>query len=575
MDKISPKKIAIYSRKSKITEKGESIENQIELCRRYIYAHYDGIEPSDIIVYEDEGFSGGHTDRPQFKKMLKDADKQKFSAVVCYRLDRISRNIGDFAKLIEKLNSLNISFISLKEQFDTSSPLGRAMMYIASVFSQLERETIAERIRDNMLELAKTGRWLGGVTPTGYTSEESRKVTVDGKSKKTFHLKLIHHEAKVVSVIFDKFLQTNSLTKTETFLMQNGYTTKNGKLFSRFTIKSILKNPVYMIADKAAYNYFVSHGVELFAKKCDFDGKHGIMAYNKTLQKRGRANQTRDMSEWIVTVGKHKGIISGKDWIKTQEQLLQNKSKAYRKPKSNVALLSGLLFCKNCGSYMRPKLGRTKNEDGERIYSYLCELKEKSLRHNCEIKNPNGNLLDKCVCEQIKRLPVDTYVFTRELESAKTLISGGRQRWDEELERLRKTCDGYGKQIEALVASLSTTAGTAASVYITDKINELHQKRQEIKNILKELETPSKKYALTDTQYYLAYGILSSFQNTFDKMDMEKKREALRTIIDKIVWDGENIHIYLSGTGKKAIPADKNGMPKTALQIIPKCDNSK
>ena len=84
--------------------------------------------------------------------------------------------VGDFAKLIEDLGDRHIDFISIREQFDTSSPMGRAMMYIASVFSQLERETIAERIRDNMHELSKTGRWLGGTTPTGYASESLSSV---------------------------------------------------------------------------------------------------------------------------------------------------------------------------------------------------------------------------------------------------------------------------------------------------------------------------------------------------------------------------------------------------------------
>ena len=110
--------------------------------------------------------------------MMKDSQKIAFAAIVLYRLDRISRNIGDFAKLIEDLGDRHIDFISIREQFDTSSPMGRAMMYIASVFSQLERETIAERIRDNMHELSKTGRWLGGTTPTGYASESLSSVTV-------------------------------------------------------------------------------------------------------------------------------------------------------------------------------------------------------------------------------------------------------------------------------------------------------------------------------------------------------------------------------------------------------------
>ena len=122
------------------------------------------------------------------------AKARKIRAIVVYRLDRISRSISDFSSLIEELGQLGIDFVSIRESFDTSSPMGRAMMYIASVFSQPERETIAERIRDNMHELAKTGR-----------------------------------------------------------------------SFIRFSIKSILQNPVYLVADKDAYPYFVDNEAELFA----------------------------------------------------------------------------------------------------------------------------------------------------------------------------------------------------------------------------------------------------------------------------------------------------------------------
>ena len=150
--------IAIYSRKSRYTGKGESIGNQIDLCREYIRTHYGDAAAEHAVVFEDEGFSGGNLNRPDFKKMMTAAKERKFKAIVVYRLDRISRNISDFSSLIEELGRLGIDFVSIRESFDTSSPMGRAMMYIASVFSQLERETIAERIRDNMHELAKTGR---------------------------------------------------------------------------------------------------------------------------------------------------------------------------------------------------------------------------------------------------------------------------------------------------------------------------------------------------------------------------------------------------------------------------------
>ena len=158
-------KIAIYSRKSKFTGKGESIGNQVELCKEYVRNLFGDSYGDRCVVFEDEGFSGGNLLRPDFMRMMDEVRKRKFKAIVVYRLDRISRNISDFTSLIDELTKLNVSFVSIREQFDTSTPMGRAMMFIISVFSQLERETIAERIRDNMYELAKTGRWLGGNTP--------------------------------------------------------------------------------------------------------------------------------------------------------------------------------------------------------------------------------------------------------------------------------------------------------------------------------------------------------------------------------------------------------------------------
>ena len=136
---------AIYSRKSKFTGKGESIENQVEMCKQY--GRNIGINTFEI--YEDEGFSAKNTDRPEFQRLMKDIKKKKFTHLICYRLDRINRNVADFSNTLEILNKYDISFVSIKEQFDTSNAMGRAMMNISAVFAQLEREPTAERIRDN------------------------------------------------------------------------------------------------------------------------------------------------------------------------------------------------------------------------------------------------------------------------------------------------------------------------------------------------------------------------------------------------------------------------------------------
>ncbi len=547
MKKQEAPKVAIYSRKSKFTGKGESIENQIELCRAYIAMHMPATAPEDILIFEDEGYSGGHLDRPKFQEMIKLVKKKKVNNIVCYRLDRISRNIGDFAQLIEALNDLGCGFISIKEQFDTSSPMGRAMMYIASVFSQLERETIAERIRDNMRELAKTGRWLGGVTPTGFGSQPVEKITIDGKLKKAFKLVPIDAEIAIVKLIFEKYIETDSLSATETFLILNNYKTKNNRDYSRFSIKNILENPVYMIADKAAFEFFEKHNVEIFGGKDSFDGKSGIMAYNKTIQKRGKAHETRDMSDWIIAIGKHEGIISGVDFSKVQSMLSKNKDKNYRKARSHVALLSGVLRC-SCGDFMRPKLSKTINADGDHLYSYLCTMKEKSKMKKCQMKNPNGNNLDKLVCDEIKKLSSEPSVFLSELERVRNEIKTDSESISSQLERLNKLKSDKERDIEKLTVTVTDSIGTPAEQHLLKKLND---DGAELKNIVRniaELESIAKQDVMTDTEFDLLKDLLLNFATTFDDMSIEQKRMALRTFLKKIVWDGESAHIYLFGS---------------------------
>ena len=247
------RKVAIYSRKSKFTGKGESIESQIDMCRTYLKLHFPEIKDEDILVYEDEGYSGGNINRPQFQKMLKECRNNNISRIICYKLDRISRSVGDFIKLTEELEKLHIEFVSINDNYETHTSTGRAMLAMTMVFAQLERETIAERIRDNMLFLAKDGRWLGGNTPTGYKSTETvGSIKLDGKTRKARMLEIVDEEADIVKLIFSKFLEYKSLTKVETYMIQHDILTKKNISFSRFAIKNILKNPVYMIADEQA-----------------------------------------------------------------------------------------------------------------------------------------------------------------------------------------------------------------------------------------------------------------------------------------------------------------------------------
>ena len=162
---------AIYARQSVNKADSLSIQGQIDLCRQK--------SGGEFRVYQDKGYSGKNTNRPAFQQMMADVERDLVQKIIVYRLDRFSRSIADFGRLWEILRRHNVEFVSINETFDTSTPMGRAMLNIIMVFAQLERETTAERVRDNYYQRAKLGSWPGGPAPYGFTI--GRLPGLDGK----------------------------------------------------------------------------------------------------------------------------------------------------------------------------------------------------------------------------------------------------------------------------------------------------------------------------------------------------------------------------------------------------------
>lgn len=531
--------IAIYSRKSKFTGKGESIGNQIELCRDYVRGMFGKEQAERCVIFEDEGFSGGNLRRPDFQKMLRLVRQGQFKAIVVYRLDRISRNISDFTNLIEELTKLNVSFISIREQFDTSTPMGRAMMFIISVFSQLERETIAERIRDNMHELAKTGRWLGGNTPTGYTSESICYASVDGKTRKMCHLKPVSQEAETVKAIFRTYLETGSLTATESELLRQNRKTKNGKYFTRFSIKAILQNPVYTEADERIYDYFVGNGADVCTDKASFDGSRGVMPYNRTDQEKGRTTVQLPMEDWIIAAGTHPPFIAASEWIRTQQMLARNGKKSYRKPRSHASLLAGRIYCV-CGARMRPKLTGRQTPQGEPQFHYVCRAKEQTHMRQCQSRNVDGNLLDSLVFSQLKQLSWDPDQMKKRLQAYCQHCRSEIRQKHGQIQELRQAQTDNRKKRDGLIDSLSVVEGTEAKRQVAKRIEILLNLDRELEEQIREQEINMSVNSATDLDMYTFHDILV-------EMPPEFRRQAAAQLIERVTWDGDTAHIVLFG----------------------------
>jgi len=526
--------IAIYSRKSKFTGKGESIQNQIQLCKDYAAKNYD---VEKLLIFEDEGYSGSNTNRPKYKEMIENAIYHKFDILICYRLDRISRNITDFTSLVELLSENSIEFISIRENFDTSTPMGRAMMFIASVFSQLERETISERIKDNMYSLAKSGRWLGGRTPTGFISKQVEYFDDINSKRKLYRLSPKPSELKLVTTLYNKYLELTSLTALETWTKKNNIKTRSGKLFDKSILKFILSNPVYAVADQAMFNYFSLLDSKISDHEEDFNGKHGLMVYNRHEEKKNRVLK-KNPSQWIVAVGLHKGTIPSKIWIDVQNLLNENRKKAPRSGTGKIGIITDLLKCKNCGSKMRISVSRRNNKV---YYYYKCLTKERSKGVDCNISNLNGKIADDLIISEISKIGhCKQSLYHHLCNELKEIRKISDPRFNKDvLQNEIKIYEGY---INNLTLQLSQLEDTSAGKYIIKQIEAFDKK---ILSLGSELETQDKDINTTENLKTISDEILSLINN-IDTLNFDEKKILIRSVVEKVIWDGSILEIKIS-----------------------------
>jgi DNA invertase Pin-like site-specific DNA recombinase len=260
---------AIYTRKS--TEEGleqefNSLDAQREACEAYVASQKaEGWVPLRD-RYDDGGFSGGTLERPALKRLLADIEAGLIDVVVVYKIDRLSRSLMDFAKLVEVFDRCGVTFVSVTQSFNTTTSMGRLTLNILLSFAQFEREVIGERIRDKFAASRKRGMWMGGFVPLGYDVKE-RKLVVN------------EAEAALVRHIFERFIQLGSVTLVVRELQAEGRVTKRGKPFDKGIVYKLINNRVYVgEAVHKGVSYPGEH--EAIIDRDTFDKVQAILATN-------------------------------------------------------------------------------------------------------------------------------------------------------------------------------------------------------------------------------------------------------------------------------------------------------
>ena len=376
-------RVAVYSRKSTdhgLEKEFNSCDAQEQACGSYILANESsGWKQAEI--YRDGGFSGGTTKRPAFQKMMTAIRNNEIDVVIVHRIDRLSRSLADFLQTIKVFEKHNVSFISVTQQIDTSTIMGKLILNILLSFAQFEREMISERTRDKIVAARKNGKFTGGRPVKGYNihrSDAGSKLVVDPE------------EAEQIRTIFELYLEKQSLIQTAKELNKLGWTTKKwttrkgtvqgGKRFDKKNLHGLLTNPVYI--GKTRY------GKEVFE-------------------------------------GEHESIIDMATWKKAQELLIRNArsgGSAGNAPRQTV-LLRNLLFCHHCGRPMRHTYTLKKNV---KYRYYICDTVRLQGKDACVTKRIPADQIEQFVIEQIRGLSNDTQLLLQTLEQTQIANSGQR-----------------------------------------------------------------------------------------------------------------------------------------------------
>ena len=483
---------AVYTRKS--TEEGleqefNSLDAQRESGESFIASQrHEGWQCLPA-RYDDGGFTGGNMERPALKRLMADIEAGKVDCVVVYKVDRLSRSLLDFARMMETFEKHGVSFVSVTQQFNTATSMGRLILNVLLSFAQFEREMISERVRDKIAASRRKGKWSGGMPLLGYTVKET-KLVVD------------EVEAQRVRQIFELYLEYQALLPVVTELNRRGWTSKHwttkkggrrgGRLFTKNSLYALLTNVTYI----------------------------GQLRYKDEVHR-----------------GEHQPIVPDELFRKAQALLHRNGHTGGRAVRNkHGALLRGLLRCGPCGCAM----SHTYTAKGNRRYRYyVCGTAQQRGWSECPSPSVPAGEIERFVVEQIKGIGRDPTILSKTLRQVRQQTEAGTEQLNHERTALQQQLRNDYARLQATAAMTNQCDRVSGLADLQDHIRTAERRLTEVDNELIALREQSIDESEVATT-------LAEFDQLWEALAPREQARVLELLVARVDYDGQRGKVSLT-----------------------------
>ncbi|OHB81023.1 MAG: resolvase [Planctomycetes bacterium RBG_16_64_10] len=505
---------AIYTRKS--TDEGldqefNTLDAQRESGEAYIKSQqHAGWEcvADRYDDYDDGGFTGGNMQRPALRRLMADIEAGKIECVVVYKVDRLSRSLLDFARMMETFERHQVAFVSVTQQFNTSTSMGRLVLNVLLSFAQFEREIISERTRDKIAAARRKGKWSGGMPLLGYD--------VDPRGSK---LGVNEDEAARVRAIFGLYLEHQSLIATAEELDRRGWVNKRwttrkghergGKVFTKTTLHKMLTNVTYI----------------------------GKLKYK---------DEVHD--------GEHAAIVSLDIWQQVQALLGRNgRAGRTRIPNKFGALLKGILRCAPCNCAMTPT--HSTKRGNKRYRYYVCTTAQKRGWHRCPSKSIPAGQIERFVVEQIRCITRDPALLKETIGQVGELRQSELVALESERRGLARELARWNDEVRKLVSQIAPGDDTPATARLADLQERIRHAERRATEIRERVLALSRSIV---SQQDVAKA-MALFDPVWDSLTSAEQARIVELLVERVDYDG--------ATGKVAITFHPTGIQTLADQV--------